>query len=489
MISRTVGAMALMLLAATTAGAQNAGTVISNSAMAMGTGNLTSVRYFGVATNFNVGQNSNANNPWPRQNLNDYVRAIDFAQPALRSTAVTWAMPPQGNPASQGQFQQNITPAQAAWGQQLEIWITPWGFLKGAAANNATSRTSGSGANRQHVVTWSPANIKSPGGQPYKLVGYINARTNLVDRVDTWVEHPIFGDLQVETRYSSYRDSYGLKFPAEIRQTRAGWPSFEMFVQGATANPADIQQLLTAPPPPAGGPGGPPGGPPPPVASEKLAEGVYRITGGYVALAVEFADHILLYEPGPQNEARGMAIIGEAKRVIPNKPIRYGVISHHHADHTSGIAAPVAEGITLVTTEANKAYFEKWLTAPRTLAPDAIAKSGKKPVIEAMSGKRVFTDGNRVVEVHEMQGIAHADGLLVAYLPKEGIVAYADMFNMPPPNTPPPAVGFATHVAMVDNFERLGFKYNTVISVHAPNPDRPITKADVYATIPGRPVP
>ena len=223
-----------MLLAATTAGAQDARTVIGNASKAMGVDNLTSVSYFGVATNFNLGQNSNANNPWPRQNLNDYVRAIDFAQPASRATAVTYAMPPQGNPAASGQFQQNITPAQAAWAQQLEIWITPWGFLKGAAANNATSRTTGSGANRQHVVTWSPAAPKSPGGQPYKLVGYINARTNLVDKVETWLEHPIFGDMLVETSYSGYRDSNGLKFPAEIRQTRAGWPSFEMFVQGAT---------------------------------------------------------------------------------------------------------------------------------------------------------------------------------------------------------------------------------------------------------------
>lgn len=489
MTTRTLGALALMLLAATTAGAQDAKTVISNSAKAMGIDNVTSVSYFGVAANYNLGQNSNANNPWPRQNLNDYVRAIDFSQPASRATATTYAMPPQGNPASIGQFQQNITPAQAAWGQQLEIWITPWGFLKGAAANSATSRTTGSGANRQYVVTWSPAAPKSPGGQPYKLVGYINAQSNLVDKVETWLEHPIYGDMLVSTSYSGYRDSYGLKFPAEIRQTRAGWPSFDMFVQGATANPANLQALLTPPAPPAGGAGGPPGGAPPQVGSEKLADGVYRITGGYVALAVEFADHILLFEPGPQNEARGQAIIAEAKRVIPNKPIRYGIVSHHHADHTSGLAAPVAEGITLVMHESNKAYFDKWLNSPRTLAPDAISKSGKKPVIETVGEKRVFTDGNRTVEVHLMKGIAHADGLLIAYLPKEGIVAYADMFNMPAPNTPPPAVGLFTHVAMADNFERLGLKYNTLVSVHAPVPDRPITKADFYATIPGRPVP
>ena len=53
--------------------------------------------------------------------------------------------------------------------------------------------------------------------------------------------------------------------------------------------------------------------------SEKLADGVYRINGAYNALAVEFADHIFLFEPGPQNEARAMAIIAEAKKVIPEQ--------------------------------------------------------------------------------------------------------------------------------------------------------------------------
>jgi glyoxylase-like metal-dependent hydrolase (beta-lactamase superfamily II) len=492
MVKRSVDVLVVVLLAATTAAAQDARTVISNASRALGADNLSSITYYGAAANFNLGQNSNANNPWPRQNLSDYSRSIDFTQPASRATAVTFAATPQGGPPTQGQFQQTITPAQMTWAQQLEIWVTPWGFVKGAAANNATSRTTGSGAARQHVVTWSPPHIKSPGGQPYRVVGYINAQTNLVDKVETWLEHPIFGDMLVETSYSGYRDNNGVKFPAEIVQRRAGWRTFEAYVQGASVNPANIQQLLTAPPPPAGRAGGAPGaaagGPqgPLPAASEKLADGVYRITGGYVALAVEFSDHIWIFEGGPQSEARGLAIIAEAKRVIPNKPVRYAVLSHHHADHTSGIAAPVAEGATLVMHELNKGYFEKALSAPRTLAPDVMSKSGKKPVIEVVGDKRVFTDGMRTVELHHIKGLPHADGMLIAYLPKERIIAYGDIFNMPAPDAPPPTVPSIAHVVMVDNLERLKLDYDTVISVHAPNPDRPIRKADIYATIPGR---
>jgi glyoxylase-like metal-dependent hydrolase (beta-lactamase superfamily II) len=496
MTKHALALLAVITLAASPSWAQDAKTVLANASKAMGADGVTSLTYYGSGANYNLGQSNNAQGPWPRVNLNDYRRSIDLNQPASRASAVTWTAPPQGTPAAQGAFNQMITPANQAWAQQLEIWITPWGFLKGAAANSATSRTLAVGGRRVHVVTWN-APTKSPSGLPYKLVGYVNATTNLVERVETWLENPLFGDMHVEASYTDWREGpNGFRFPSSIVQRRAGQPTFDAQILGAEPNPANLAELMTPPPPAQGGRAGGPGGggapggapaggapPQPPAASsEKLADGVYRITGGYVALAVEFKDHVVLFEPGPQNEARAVAIIAETKKVIPNKPIRYGVPSHHHLDHTSGLAAVVAEGITIVTHENNKAYFERALTTPRTLAPDTLSKSGKKPVIETMRDKRVFTDGARTLEIHEVKGLPHADGLVIAYLPKERIIAYADMFNMPAPNAPaaPPTSG---HVAMVQNLERLKLDYDTVVSVHAPNPDRPIKKADLVGPL------
>ncbi|MBM3818415.1 MAG: MBL fold metallo-hydrolase [Acidimicrobiia bacterium] len=487
MTRHVLAALICTALIAQPALAQDAKTVIANASKAMGADGVTSVTYYGSGANYNLGQNNNAQGPWPRVNLNDYRRTIDFNAPASRATAVTWAAPPQGTPAAQGAFNQVITPQNQQWAQQLEIWVTPWGFLKGAAANNATSRTQTVNGRRYHVVTWN-APITSPGGQPYRVVGYVNAQTNLVDRVDTWVENPVFGDLQVETHYSHWRDGLnGFKFPSDIQQRRAGWPTFDAQILSAEANPPNLQALITPPPPPAGrggGPGGAPGGggQPPAVTAtaEKLAEGVYAIKGGYVALAVEFNDHIVLFEPGPQNEARAAANIAEVKRVIPNKPIRYGVLSHHHFDHTSGLPAAVAEGITLVTHENNRLFFERALNSPRTLAPDAIAKSGRKAVVEGMRDRRVFTDGTRTLEIHEVKGLPHADGLLMAYLPKERILAYADMFNAPAPDAKP-APPTAGHVVMAANVDRLKLDVDTLVSVHAPVPDRPLRMTELRA--------
>jgi glyoxylase-like metal-dependent hydrolase (beta-lactamase superfamily II) len=461
--------------------AQNAATVIANASQNMGVQGLSSITYYGSGANYNLGQNNNANYPWPRVNVNDYRRTIDFTKPALLSTGQTYAVPVTGGSAALAPFTQNIQSTNPAWAQQLEIWVSPWGFLMGAKLFTAPARRRTVDGQQVTELAWESP-IKSPGGAPYRVVGYVN-RDNLVTRVDTWVENPVFGDMLVTTEYSDYRDNMGLKYPSAIVQKRGGWPTFDAQILGAHANPPNLTALMTPPAPPGGG-GGPPGGAPPAAASERLANGVYRITGGYVALAVEFNDHILIFEPAGQNEARAQAIIAEAKRVIPGKPIRYGVLSHHHFDHTSGIAAVVAEGITIVTHEVNEEFFANALAGPRTLAPDSMSRSGKKAVIETVGDKRVFTDGMQTVEIHNIKGLPHADGMLIAYIPSARIVAYADMFNLVPPGQPavpnPPVVGTQVFVA---NLERLGLDWENIISVHAPNPDRPITRRDILATL------
>jgi glyoxylase-like metal-dependent hydrolase (beta-lactamase superfamily II) len=293
--------------------------------------------------------------------------------------------------------------------------------------------------------------------------------------------------MLIENDYSNYRAALGgVMYPANIVQRRGGQSTFEAQILGANMNPSNIAQLVTPPPPPAGRGGGPgaPGAAPQTASSEKLADGVYRITGGYISLAIEMKDHIILFEGGPQSEVRSQAIIAEAKRVIPNKPIRYSILTHHHFDHSSGLPAVVAEGITIVTHDNNKAFLMRALTAPRTLAPDSMSKSGKKPVIETVAEKRVFTDGTRNVEVYHVQGLPHVEGMLVVYLPKERILGFADMFNAPPANDPvpnPPVVG--TQVFMTNVIDRLKLDFDTVVSVHAPNPDRNYSRAEILKSL------
>ena len=235
--------------------------------------------------------------------------------------------------------------------------MTPWGFLKGAAANDATIRTQKLDGRSYAVVTWMPP-VKAPSGVSYRVNGYINDQ-HLIERVETWVDHDMFGDLHVDVAYSDYKDFGGLKVPTRIVQKRGGWIFFETSVASAAANPADLARRLQPPAPPAGRGGAPAGAgrgaapaaePVPP--STKLADGVYKINGAYNSLAVEFKSYVIVVE-GPQSAARGEAVVDEVKHLFPGKPIRYVVNTHPHSDHSSGLAAFIAEGANTIVTYQN----------------------------------------------------------------------------------------------------------------------------------------
>src|SRR5881409_3192381 len=87
-----VFALALAGVLSQTAAAQDAKTVIASASKAMGVEGLNSIHYYGVAQNGNLGQNNNSNQPWPMTAANDYVRAIDFNQPASRATWQTYGV-------------------------------------------------------------------------------------------------------------------------------------------------------------------------------------------------------------------------------------------------------------------------------------------------------------------------------------------------------------------------------------------------------------
>src|SRR5271170_7528394 len=93
-------ALALAGVLLQTVAAQDAKTVIGTASKAMGIEGLNSIHYFGVAENGNLGQNNNANQPWPMAAANDYVRAIDFTQPASRATWMNYAVPVTGGVAA-----------------------------------------------------------------------------------------------------------------------------------------------------------------------------------------------------------------------------------------------------------------------------------------------------------------------------------------------------------------------------------------------------
>jgi glyoxylase-like metal-dependent hydrolase (beta-lactamase superfamily II) len=468
--------------------AQDAKAVIASAQKALG--DVRSVTYSGSAKDVafqQCGANATAmmcqGTHDPMRPINNYVRVIDLTAPASRHTGATNNIGPGGSTTvTPGTFFQQVTPQQAdvsqPWAGAVEFYLTPWGFLKGAAEHNATAARRRVDGKNYTVVSWSPA-VKAPSGRNYVINGYVNDQ-NIVERVETWVGENIMGDMHILATYTGWKDFGGVTVPSRIVQTRGGLPFFEVTVTAARANPADLATIAPAPAPVAGrgGPGG--GAPPAPpalmVTSEKLGEGLYRLTtgpGSYDSLIVEFRDHIMMLEAG-QSEARGLAYIAEAKKLIPNKPIRYVVNTHAHADHTGGLPPLVAEGATIVTQKNNEAFLEKALNTPRTLLNDTLAKNPKKARIETVSDKKVYSDGTRTVELYHVAPVPHSNGLMVAYIPKEKILFQGD-FSLPAPGQP----GNDHVKALVPALERIKVvDFDRYINVHTSA--EPQTKAELW---------
>jgi len=469
-----IAALVVATFSCAPAAAQDTKAVLAGAAKALGADTLKTIEYSGNGFDFALGQAPNPNAPWPRFVDKTYTRAIDFEAGSTRMERIRLQgeNPPRGGgqqPVVGEQPQtQIVMGASAPWVQQLEIWMTPHGFLRAAGSRSTTVEAQTSGGRKLNVVTFT-------GDNKAKVNGYINDQ-NLVEKVETWIDNPVLGDMLFEAVYTDYKDFGGVKFPTRIVQRQGGHPVLDLTITDVKPNaPVTIQQPQGRGAAPAGGGAAPSSE----VPTQKIAEGVYLILGGYASVAVDFKDGIVIIE-GPQSEARALAIIAEAKKLIPNKQIRYVVNTHHHFDHASGLRPFAAEGATIITHQINEPYYKKVFAAPRTLNPDRLAISKRQPVFETVTDRKVLTDGNHVIELHRLQGSGHNDGLIVAYFPKLRILVEADAWNpAAQPNAAPPAQPSPYVTNLVDNIERLKLDVDRIIPVHYPADSRTVTKADL----------
>ena len=463
-------ALALIGFLALAGAACSQQTPLQKAAALLNVDTVKGVQVVASGKNFSVGQNYTSSDPWPPVTVKSYNALISYETNSARVELVRemGAVMPRGGGAPffgeqrqvqvvSGDYAWNVPPMpgapaapapDAAPERMLAIWSTPTGFVKAAMANNATTTPNGTGTNVAFTI-----------GGKYKMEGTINAEGQ-VEKVRTWIDQPIVGDMLIETTYSDYKDfGGGVTRPSHLVVTQDSFPSLDLTISAITANPTvDItvpDNVKAFQPPPIN------------VTAQKLANGVFYLTGGtHHSLAIEMADHIVVVDT-PNTQARGEAVLAKAKEVIPNKPVKYVVTSHHHWDHLGGIRAAIAEGATIVTHESNKAFIERVAMTEHTIRPDRQSEVKKAAVVQTIGDDGQLTDGKRVIELHRLQGYEHTGDMLVTYLPAERILGEPDPF------TPPAQAGTAliapavpSAKALADNIKRLKLNVRTIAPFH-----------------------
>lgn len=423
-------------------------------------GNPASIQYSATGVNAFFGQALGVGKEWPRRELTSYTRTINYPQKSS-SEQITFVQPTFPGPTREQNTQVNgdkawnigaggpVAQPATAESRQLQIWLTPHGFVQ--AAMNASDTTLAKAADGSTVIAFTALG-------KYKVSGTIDSQ-NMITKVETMIPDPVLGDMPVVTTYAGYKDYGGVKFPTRIVQTQGGFPVWDINVTSVQPNaPAD----LPVPAPVASA-----AAVPVTVETAKLGDGVWFLTGGsHHSLVVNFADYIAVIE-APLNEERSLAVIAEAKKLVPGKPIKYVINTHHHFDHSGGLRTYVAEGATVVTHDSNRSFFEKTFQAPATLAPDALSKNPKPATIQGVTDKEKYelTDGKQTIDVYSTPGDTHTDEMLVVYLPASRVLVEADSYSPADPNAkpspvPPNALNLYNHI------QRLKLNVATIAPIH-----------------------
>jgi glyoxylase-like metal-dependent hydrolase (beta-lactamase superfamily II) len=484
------------------AAAQDARGLLQAADKAIGASKVNSFQLSGKGRYSYLGQNFTTADDWNRVDLQSYVLTIDYPsksykeeqvrvqgnnprigggagfpiQGEQRATAFAsgnnaWTVNAQGQPQAQNDQAET---------RQLFAAVSPHGFIKAAMADpNATVM------DREFVGTGRTLKVVSFTTMgKWRATGEFNDQ-NILERVVTWIPSPMMGDMQVEIRYSDWRDvGNGIKAPYHIHMHQGDHPLVrgmnQLDVQATEVN-VNVQNasltvpdaVRTAQPARVN------------VTSQMLAPGVWLLAGGsHNSVAVEFKDFAAIVE-APLDDARTLAVIAETKRLIPGKQIKYVVNTHHHWDHAGGLRAAYAEGATIVTHESNENFYERVILVPqpRSLSPDRLsmapfATTGPGPGhLETYRERHAISDGTQSIISYHMEGFNHAGDMAIVYLPASKILISADM-GPPPAGAPANAVN-ANSVALYNNIKRLKLD----VSQHVPIHGNPSSQADFERTV------
>ena len=105
---------------------------------------------------------------------------------------------------------------------------------------------------------------------------------------------------------------------------------------------------------------------------------------------------------------------------------------------------------------------------PRTVEPDIVSKWPPTELAEgynyeAIQENYVITDNTRILRVYYVQPLRHVTGMLMAYLPAEGIVFQADLFDT---HEPPRAAQLSAMRGLNNQVRRMKLDVRTLAPVH-----------------------
>jgi glyoxylase-like metal-dependent hydrolase (beta-lactamase superfamily II) len=385
----------------------------------------------GSGVNYNLGQDMKPEAATQTFEISGYKRQIEIANgrqriEQTRTPKFAYFQGPQPQTQIQGldgDIAFNVNPAGAASrigglaaaDRQADFYHHPLTLLRSTADPKTTI------ANVRTMGAVRQAEIQTAAGPVLTMT--IDA-AGVPLSISSSAYHANLGDVVMTTTFSDYQDVNGLKLPRHMAGTVDDFTTWEI---QASSQTVDAALTDLAAPASAAAPAPAPSAPN--VVVEAIGKGVWLLAGqSHHSALIEFSDHLMLID-APQSEARTLAVIAKARETVPGKPLTQLVTTHHHFDHTAGLRAAIAEGLTVITHAGNRAWVENMAKRPHTRQPDALARSPKAVTVETVDDQREFKDAAMTVTLYHVAGNPHSDTMLMAHVPSALVIIQVDAFS------------------------------------------------------------
>ena len=440
--------------------------VIDDAAAALGgAGRIQALKALtiqGTGTAPNAGQNRTPDDELPVWTVNEYTRTIDLANGRTRVRQVREAKFLFAGDLIQRQTQGldgdaaytvaangtiSRAGAAAARDRRIEMLHHPVTIMRAVLDSEVTM------SNLQAKAGERLVDITLPGGDAVTLG--IDAATHLPTRVVSKVDNANMGDVAIETRFSDYEEIDGLQLPRRLTTKMDYYLQLDLQVtknavdgdMSELAIPAELKQAKVPEPPPVV------------VTVEPVATGIWWLagSGNHRSVVFEFDDHLVLFE-APVNEARTKAVIDKARTLSP-KPLTKAIVSHHHFDHSGGLRAAIAEGLTIVTHRSNEAFFRSLVGRQHTIAPDTLEKVRRLVMFELVDDRLTLKDKSMEVRLYHLLDNPREGTNIYAYVPRDRILVQADLYDAT-------WLRHSWGANVLQNLERRGLQIERSVPVH-----------------------
>lgn len=279
----------------------------------------------------------------------------------------------------------------------------------------------------QRVLTFTFA------GQSYRLL--LNAWTYLPTMLELVRDDPMWGDV-TERRWFSFWTMHGggLMYPRQTTTEWNGVPYIDTTVHDVQINPTLDETMFQIPED----------------AARTFAanatrstgmnsltldpsrvaavnDWVTQVAGGFNVHFVKQPDGLVILE-ATTTSSYSASVLALAEQRYPGVPIKAVVTTSDAWPHLSGIREYVARGIAVYALDLNVPILSRLIAAPRTIAPDALAKAPKAAKLTAVSTRTTIGTGETRIELIPVRG-EMGERMMLAWLPGGKLLYSSDLIQ------------------------------------------------------------